>query len=94
MKIMSALVFFLVVITSASSVLSVSLNNNNDENQDIVMAVDDATSMHDAGKVEIGTFLLEDGKVLTLARKLSPSRNCVDVNPQQAVYLRTILADF
>ncbi|GKF95179.1 hypothetical protein Tco_0287914, partial [Tanacetum coccineum] len=34
--------------------------------------------MHDAGKqVEIGKFLLEDGKVLTLARKLSPSRNCV-----------------
>nr|GEV97899.1 Ras-related protein RABF1 [Tanacetum cinerariifolium] len=73
---MSGLVLFLVVITSASSVLSVSLNNN-DENQDIVMVVDDATSMHDARKVEIGTFLLEDGKVLTLARKLSPSRNCV-----------------
>nr|GEY43675.1 hypothetical protein [Tanacetum cinerariifolium] len=79
MKIMSALVLFLVVITSASSVLSVSLNNNNDENQDIVMVVDDATSMHDAGKAQNGKFFLEDGKVLTLARKLSPfGFTCVD----------------
>nr|GEW53593.1 hypothetical protein [Tanacetum cinerariifolium] len=79
MKIMYALVFFVVVITSASSVLSVSLNNNNDENQDIVMVVDDATSLRDAEKAQNGKFFLEDGKVLTLARKLSPfGFTCVD----------------
>nr|GFA78827.1 hypothetical protein [Tanacetum cinerariifolium] len=36
------------------------------------MVVDDATSMRDAGKAQNGKFFLEDGKVLTLARKLSP----------------------
>nr|GEU29274.1 hypothetical protein [Tanacetum cinerariifolium] len=35
--------------------------------------------MRDAGKIETGKFLLEDGKVLTLARKLSPvGFTCVD----------------
>ncbi|GKE15920.1 hypothetical protein Tco_1423497 [Tanacetum coccineum] len=39
--------------------------------------------MHDAGlgmskanPAQIGKFILEDGKVLTLLRKSSPSRNC------------------
>nr|GEY02474.1 acyl transferase/acyl hydrolase/lysophospholipase [Tanacetum cinerariifolium] len=41
-------------------------------------------TMHDAGTeiskakpVEIGKFLLEDGKELTLSQKSSPGRNCI-----------------
>nr|GEY50149.1 hypothetical protein [Tanacetum cinerariifolium] len=50
------------------------------------MVVDDPTSMYHAGmhmsqakRVEVGKFLFEDGKVFALGRKLSPSRNCVDL---------------
>ncbi|GJW86270.1 hypothetical protein Tco_0161610 [Tanacetum coccineum] len=39
--------------------------------------VDDPIGMSKAKQVEIGKFLLEDGKVFTLARKSSPGRNCV-----------------
>ncbi|PWA78189.1 hypothetical protein CTI12_AA214610 [Artemisia annua] len=79
---MYAMVFLLVVITSTSSILCFSSNNDGD--QDIFMVVDDQTTMHDAGigmskanPVQIGKFFLEDGKVLTLSQKSSPSRNCV-----------------
>ncbi|PWA73573.1 hypothetical protein CTI12_AA252410 [Artemisia annua] len=79
------MVLLLVVITSMSSILSVSTTNN-DGDQEIFTVVEDPTSMHHEGMgmskakpIEIGKFLLEDGKVLTLARKSSPSRNCVDV---------------
>nr|GFC28660.1 hypothetical protein [Tanacetum cinerariifolium] len=47
------------------------------------MVVNDQTTMHDArgmskvNPVQIGKFLLEDGKVLTLSRKSSPSKNCI-----------------
>ncbi|GKD69344.1 hypothetical protein Tco_1323434 [Tanacetum coccineum] len=44
---MYAMVLFLVVITSTSSILSVSSNNDGD--QEIFMVVDDPTSMHHAG---------------------------------------------
>nr|GFC04958.1 hypothetical protein [Tanacetum cinerariifolium] len=69
MNSMYGIVLFLV----ASSVLTVS-SNNDDE---IFMVVDDPNEMSKAKPVEIGKFLLEDGKVFTLARKSSPSRNCV-----------------
>nr|GEU37866.1 acyl transferase/acyl hydrolase/lysophospholipase [Tanacetum cinerariifolium] len=52
------------------------------------LCVDDQTTMHAAGlgmstanPVQIGKFVLEDGKVLTLSRKSSPSRNCIDPYP-------------
>nr|GEZ54107.1 hypothetical protein [Tanacetum cinerariifolium] len=48
------------------------------------MVIDDQTTMHDSGiamskanPIQIGKFLLEDGKVLRLSRKSSPSRNCI-----------------
>ncbi|GKA50456.1 hypothetical protein Tco_0743529 [Tanacetum coccineum] len=76
---MYPLVVFLVLISSVSSILSV-------DDQDIFMVVEDPTSLHHAGmemtKLEIGKFVLEDGKVLTLSRKSSPSRNCVGLNQQ------------
>ncbi|PWA75699.1 hypothetical protein CTI12_AA217680 [Artemisia annua] len=82
MKNMYAMVFLLVVITCMSSTLCVSSNNDGD--QEIFMVVDDQTTMHDAGiqiskanPVQIGKFLLEDGKILTLSRQSSPSRNCI-----------------
>ena len=44
---MYAMVLFVFVITSTSSILSVSSNNDGD--QEIFMVVDDPTSMHHAG---------------------------------------------
>nr|GEY38509.1 tetratricopeptide-like helical domain-containing protein [Tanacetum cinerariifolium] len=81
---MYAMVLFLIVITSTRSTLCVSSNNNNDVSE-IYMVVDDQrTTMHDSGRamskanpIQIGKFHLKDGKVLTLSRKSSPSRNCV-----------------
>nr|GEZ04615.1 tetratricopeptide-like helical domain-containing protein [Tanacetum cinerariifolium] len=81
---MYAMVLFLVVITSTSSTLCVSSNKNNGV-PEIYMVVDDQlTTVHDSGRamskanpIQIGKFHLEDGKVLTLSRKSSPSRNCV-----------------
>nr|GEY60522.1 hypothetical protein [Tanacetum cinerariifolium] len=79
---MYAMMLFLVVITSTSSILGVSSNNHCDP--EILTVVDNPTSIHHAGMgitkanpVQIGKFLLEDGKVLTLSRKSSPSRNCI-----------------
>nr|GEW87365.1 tetratricopeptide-like helical domain-containing protein [Tanacetum cinerariifolium] len=79
---MYAMVLFLIVITSTSSTLCVSSNNKNGD-PEIYMVVDDQrTTMHDsriskANPIQIGKFLLEDRKVLTLSRKSSPGRNCV-----------------
>ncbi|GKA57334.1 hypothetical protein Tco_0756522 [Tanacetum coccineum] len=36
-----------------------------------------------AHRVQIGKFLLDDGKVVTLSRKSSPSRNCVPPGEDQ-----------
>nr|GEY01680.1 ribonuclease H-like domain-containing protein [Tanacetum cinerariifolium] len=81
------MVLFL-VITTMSSTFCVSSNNDGD--QKIFMVVNDQTTMHDAGigmsqvnRVQIGKFHLEDGKVLTLSRKSSPSRNCVPPGEDQ-----------
>nr|GEX91168.1 mitogen-activated protein kinase kinase kinase 5-like isoform X1 [Tanacetum cinerariifolium] len=81
---MYAVVLFLIVITSTSSSLYVSSNNNNGD-PEIYMVVDDQSmTMHDSGvaiskanPIQIGKFHLKDGKVLTLSRRSSPSRNCV-----------------
>nr|GEV14203.1 RNA-directed DNA polymerase, eukaryota, reverse transcriptase zinc-binding domain protein [Tanacetum cinerariifolium] len=79
---MYAMMLFLIVITTTSSILCASSNDGG--GQEISMIVDDQTTMHDAGMrmskanpVQIGKLLLEDGKVLTLSRKLSRSRNCI-----------------
>nr|GEU55451.1 RNA-directed DNA polymerase, eukaryota [Tanacetum cinerariifolium] len=52
----------------------------------LVVITYDPTSMHHAGMhmsqakpVEVGKFFFEDGKVFALGRKLSPSRNCVNL---------------
>nr|GEY27909.1 ribosome biogenesis regulatory protein homolog [Tanacetum cinerariifolium] len=79
---MYAMVLFLIVITSTSSTFS---SNNKNGDPEIYMVVDDQrTTMHDSGRamskanpIQIGKFHLKDGKVLTLSRKSSPSRNCV-----------------
>ncbi|PWA87944.1 hypothetical protein CTI12_AA124470 [Artemisia annua] len=82
---MYAMVLFLVVLASTSSTLCVSSNNDGDQN--IFMVVDDQATVHDArigmskaNPVQIGTFLLEDGKAFKLSRKLSPSKNCVNID--------------
>ncbi|GJX77466.1 hypothetical protein Tco_0324277 [Tanacetum coccineum] len=80
MKIMYAIVLFLVM----SSVLSVSSNNNGD--QEISMVVDDPVGISKAKPVEIGKFRLEDGKVFTLARKSAPSRNCVEKGQKCGIF--------
>nr|GEW89903.1 MLO protein homolog 1-like [Tanacetum cinerariifolium] len=57
------------------------VNNNGDP--EIYMVVNDqSTTMHDSriskvNPIQIGKFLLENGKVLTLSRKSYPSRNCI-----------------
>nr|GEV71711.1 hypothetical protein [Tanacetum cinerariifolium] len=80
MKNVFAMVFFVAVITSTSSILSISLNRDGND-PEIFMVLDDPTSMHSAGmemtKAEIGKFVLEDGKVLTLSRKSSLSNDCI-----------------
>ncbi|GJW69445.1 hypothetical protein Tco_0123869 [Tanacetum coccineum] len=79
---------------SKSSILSVSSHNDGDP--EIFMVVDDPTSMHHAGMgiskakpVEIGKFLLEDGKGL-FAMVFSME----DVIPKQAVVLRVLVAPY
>ncbi|PWA40100.1 hypothetical protein CTI12_AA566010 [Artemisia annua] len=82
---MYTVVLFLIVFTSTSSTFC--LSSNNAGGQEIFMVVDDETTVHDAGMgtskanpVQIGQFLLEDGNVLTLSRKSSPSPNCIGLN--------------
>ncbi|PWA50471.1 hypothetical protein CTI12_AA411320 [Artemisia annua] len=83
---MYAMVLFLVVITSTSSTFCVSSGNDGD--QEIFIVVDDQTTMHGGGAgigmtkanpVQIGKFLLENGKELTLSRKSSPGMNCINL---------------
>nr|GEX96744.1 nucleotide-binding alpha-beta plait domain-containing protein [Tanacetum cinerariifolium] len=66
---MYALVWFLIVITTTSSILCGSISDGGD--QEISMIVNDQTTMHDGGMrmsktnpVQIGKFLSEDGKGL------------------------------